>query len=56
MAKTKESDFISNREIKHMVESGKRYFSGTWDNYKESPYAEYERRVKRQKEENDTSD
>ena len=43
MAKLKESDFITKNEIDYMVKSGKRYFSGTWHEYKESPYAEYKR-------------
>ena len=43
MAKLKESDFIPKVEIDYMVKTGKRYFSGTWRDYKESPYAEYKR-------------
>ena len=43
----KESDKISQREIDHMVKTGKRYFSGTWDNYNESPYAEHKRYMDR---------
>ena len=43
MAKVRESDFITKNEIDYMVKSGKRYFSGTWQTYDESPYAEYKR-------------
>ena len=45
MAKLKESDYITQREIDYMVKSGKRYFSGTWQTYDESPYAVYKRMI-----------
>ena len=44
MAKLKESDFISKNEIDYMVKTGKRHFSGTWQTYEESTYAEQKRR------------
>lgn len=43
MTKIRESDFITKEEIERMVKTGKRYFSGTWHTYEDSPYAVHKR-------------